>query len=93
MVHTSFVLVVLHRFQQLEGFFESCNPLVPTHSSHTRKPGQPLGCKAQSCSYSPAPTAKLGTSQRQAPKQPLPGNPASYPAPFPGSALSQEPQS
>lgn len=38
-VHTSFVLVVLHCFQHLEGFGESCNALAPSPSA--RHPARP----------------------------------------------------
>lgn len=34
-IHTAFVLVVLHCFQHLEGFWGSCNPLAPNPSSHS----------------------------------------------------------
>lgn len=34
-IHTAFVLVVLHCFQHLEGFLGSCNPLAPRSTSHS----------------------------------------------------------
>lgn len=76
--------------------FHGAQPQLP--QLHTRKPGHPLGCKAQPCPSSPAQAAKgRDTSQRQvtdcqAPKEPLSSNATSCPAPFPGCALSLEPQ-
>lgn len=34
-IHTAFVLVVLHCFQNLEGFLGNWNPLAPNPSSHS----------------------------------------------------------
>lgn len=102
MVHTSFVLVVLHCFQHLERILDRCNSLVPSPSS--RSSTQESQVTLWGAKPSPAPLLhpklpKSGrdTSQRQvtdwqAPKEPLSSNAASYPAPFPGCALSLEPQ-
>lgn len=96
-VHAAFVLVVLHRFQHLEGFLGSCNPLAPSPNPTAPHKKARSVFRVQSPVLLLFPSPKCpksgtGTCCSQAPQKPLSNNAVRYPAPFPGSALSQEPQ-